>query len=183
VWFACWWIGRTDLTASDSARRAAWIGGVTAAAAIGFLAFRLMTPSNFELPWQPYSPSALANARAEGKTVLVDFTADWCLTCKTNLKFSINRREVRELVDENGVVTLVADWTDGDPSIKQALAELGSRSIPLLAIYPADPGQKVIVLPDVVTPSQVLAALRQAGPSRDAGQSMAEVTPAGSPLN
>jgi thiol:disulfide interchange protein len=182
VWFACWWIGRTKLTASDNARRTAWIGGVTTAAVVGFLAFRLMTPGQFELPWQPYSPAALARARAEGKTVLVDFTADWCLTCKTNLKFSLNRKDVRALVDENQVVTLVADWTDGNPAIKQALAELGSRSIPLLAIYPANPADAVIVLPDVVTPSEVLEALRRAGPSRS-DEAMAEVTPATMPFN
>jgi thiol:disulfide interchange protein/DsbC/DsbD-like thiol-disulfide interchange protein len=183
VWFACWWIGRTELTASDSARRNAWIGGISTAAAIGILAFWLMAPSAAELPWQPYSPAALAKARAEGKTVLVDFTADWCLTCKTNLKFSLNRKDVRTLVDANNVVTLVADWTDGDPTIKHALAELGSRSIPLLAIYPADPAEQVIVLPDLVTSSEVLDALRQAGPSRAASEAMAEVGPAVSPLN
>jgi thiol:disulfide interchange protein len=70
------------------------------------------------------------------------------------------------LVEKNGVVTLVADWTDRNPTIKQSLAELGSRSIPLLAIYPADPEKDVIVLPDLVTSGQVVTALDQAGPSR-----------------
>jgi suppressor for copper-sensitivity B len=76
-------------------------------------------------------------------------------------------------------VTLVADWTDSNPLIKQALADLGSRSIPLLAIYPADTSHDVIVLRDLVTPSEVLDALRQAGPSR-AGGSVATITTAGS---
>ena len=75
-------------------------------------------------------------------------------------------REVRELVDKNDVVALVADWTDRNPMIKDALAELGSRSIPLLAIYPADPAREPIVLPDVVTSGQVIEALEEAGPSR-----------------
>jgi suppressor for copper-sensitivity B len=169
IWFACWWIGRTPLTASDNARRTAWIGGIATAAVIGFLAFRLLTPGEFELPWQPYSPAALAQARADGKTVMVDFTADWCPTCKTNLKLSLNRREVHDLIRENGVVPLVADWTESNPVIKQALAELGSRSIPLLAIYPSDPQQQVIVLRDLVTQAAVVSALRQAGPSRSGG--------------
>jgi thiol:disulfide interchange protein/DsbC/DsbD-like thiol-disulfide interchange protein len=166
VWFACWWIGRTPLTASDNARRAAWAGGVATAAVIGVVAFRMFTPGEFELPWQPYSQATLAQARTDGKTVMVDFTADWCPTCKTNLKLSLNRREVHDLVQQNGVLALVADWTESDPVIKQALAELGSRSIPLLAIYPADPQQQVIVLRDLVTQSEVVGALRQAGPSR-----------------
>jgi thiol:disulfide interchange protein len=86
------------------------------------------------------------------------------------------------LVERNGVVTLIADWTDGNPVIKQALEELNSRSIPLLAIYPADPMQEVIVLPDVVTQSDVLAALRRAGPSRTVGYAQ-EVSAATRPLN
>ena len=168
IWFACWWIGRTPLIAPDHVRYTAWAGGIGVAALVGWISFTMLTPSEHELPWQPYSPAALAQARAEGKTVLVDFTADWCPTCKTNLKFSLNREEVRELVEKNDVVALVADWTDRNPVIKQALAELGSRSIPLLAIYPADPQRKPIVLPDVVTSGQVVEALEEAGPSRPA---------------
>ena len=114
--------------------------------------------------------------------MLVDFTADWCLTCKTNLKLSINRPQVRNLVERNDVVTLIADWTDGNPVIKHALEELNSRSIPLLAIYPADPMQDVIVLPDVVTQYEVLDALRRAGPSRSAGN-MADASATTTPLN
>jgi thiol:disulfide interchange protein len=99
--------------------------------------------------------------------VLVDFTADWCLTCKTNLLFSINREEVREVVEKNDVVTLLADWTDKNDTIKQALHELNSQSIPLLAIYPADPNREVVVLRDLISQSNVLDALAEAGPSLD----------------
>jgi suppressor for copper-sensitivity B len=182
VWFACWLIGRTPLTASEGARRAAWAGGLTTALLVGVLAFRFLTPGQYELPWRPYSPATLAQARAEGKTVLVDFTADWCLTCKTNLKLSINRPQVRDLVERNEVVALIADWTDGNPTIKHALEELNSRSIPLLAIYPADPMQDVIVLPDVVTQTDVLEALNRAGPSRTAGN-VADASATTTPLN
>jgi suppressor for copper-sensitivity B len=128
-------------------------------------AFNFLTPGKLVLPWQPYTRTALATARAEGKTVLVDFTAQWCLTCKTNLKFSINREEVRQRVEENGVVTLLADWTDRNDTIKAALNELGYTSIPLMAIYPADPTREVIILPDLLTQQNVLNALDEAGPS------------------
>lgn len=166
IWFACWWIGRTPITASETQKNAAYFGGLGTAALIGFLAFRLLSPSANQLPWQPYSPDTLAAARAQGKTVLVDFTANWCLTCKTNLKFAINQEEVLEKVEENNVVTLLADWTDRNATIKAALEELDSISIPLMAIYPAG-NSEPIVLPDLLTKQKVLEALDEAGPSLD----------------
>ncbi|MCG8448678.1 MAG: thioredoxin family protein, partial [Pirellulales bacterium] len=123
IWFACWWIGRTPVTATSSAKQTAWIGGVVVATLVGIGAFQILTPGDSVLPWRPYSRAALAEAQAQGKTVLVDFSAQWCLTCKTNLKVAINRAEVKQHVEQNGVVTLLADWTDHNPEIKQALLE------------------------------------------------------------
>jgi thiol:disulfide interchange protein len=179
IWFACWLVGHTPIYAPWRARAAAWLGGILVASAIGYLAFKPAEES--PLPRQPYSPQALAVARAQGKTVMVDFTADWCLTCKSNLKFAINKNEVKELVEQNDVVTLLADWTDENPDIEQALLQLNSRSIPLLVIYPADPKREVIVLRDVVTKSGLLEALAAAGPSMTtnvarAGDEQAAVT-------
>lgn len=165
IWFGCWLVGHVPAYAEPRARAMAWAGGLTVALLVGAGSFKLLTPSESVLPWQPYSTEALAMARAQGKTVMVDFTADWCLTCKTNLKLAINREEVKQLVERNNVVTLLGDWTDKNDSIKQALLELNSQSIPLLAIYPADPTREVVVLRDVVTKSSVLEALTAAGPS------------------
>lgn len=165
IWFACWWIGSTPITAPSSAKMRAWLGGSAVAAILGYAAFSFLTPGDSVLPWQPWSNAALAEARTQGKTVLVDFSAQWCLTCKTNLKVAINREEVKELVEENEVVTLLADWTDKNPEIKQALLEHNSQSIPLLVIYPADPMKAPIVLPDLLSKQQVLDALEAAGPS------------------
>lgn len=164
IWFGCWLIGRTPITATVAQRRNAWLEGIASASVVGLLAFQFLTPSTSMLPWQPYSPQALAAARAEGKTVMVDFTAQWCPTCKTNLKFAINRPKVKEWVEENEVVTLLADWTDRNDMIKQALRELNSQSIPLLAIYPADASKDPIVLPDLLTQNRVLEALAIAAP-------------------
>lgn len=32
--------------------------------------------------WKPYSEAAFKQAQADGKTVVLDFHADWCSTCK-----------------------------------------------------------------------------------------------------
>lgn len=165
LWFACWWIGRTPLTAPGR-RRVAWCGGTLLAAAIGYLAFTVLLWEHV-LPWKPFSPAALAQARAEGKTVMVDFTANWCPNCKTNSRVAIETSAVLKLVQANKVETLLADWTDKSPTIGKALEDLGSGSIPLLAIWPAgEPDDKVIRLPDLIVEREVLDALKAAGPSK-----------------
>ncbi len=166
VWFACWWIGRTPLTASTGWRLAAWVGGPAVAALVGLFAFTMLFQES-KIRWQAFSPEALARAQADGKTVMVDFSANWCPTCKTNLKFAVETDAVGELIKVNEVVPMLADWTDRSPMIKQALNDLGYNSIPVLAIWPARSSQrKVIALADLLLESQVLDALKQAGPSK-----------------
>jgi len=167
IWFGCWWAGRTSLTESLGKKLSAWTQGAVAAAVIGWFGFTMLVERPTILPWQQFAPGAPAELAAAGKTVMVDFSAEWCLTCKANLKFAINTESVRQLVQANGVVPLLADWTDGSPEIGAALESLRSKSIPVLAIYPAGHPEEVLVLRDLVTKAQVLDALKQAGPSRD----------------
>jgi thiol:disulfide interchange protein len=102
--------------------------------------------------------------------VLVEFTADWCLTCKLNLSSAIETDEVSAAIKQNKIVPLLADYTDGSPEIKEMLASLQSKSIPLLAIFPADAPDRPIVLRDVITKGQLLEAIEQAGPSKATSQ-------------
>ena len=105
---------------------------------------------------------------AQGKTVFVDFTADWCLTCKSNEAVALNQPEVKMFVDSNGVVTLKADKTQPSPEIDELLALLGNkgRSIPFYAVFPAVAPNKPILLDGLFTsPGPILQALRAAGPS------------------
>ncbi|MEN6451200.1 MAG: thioredoxin family protein [Thermoguttaceae bacterium] len=167
VWFACWWIGRTPLTASPRVRATAWWGGFATITLVALLSFTLLFWQPI-IPWQRFTPAALEQARAEGKTVMVDFTADWCPNCKANSRFAIERAAVLRLVSANGVVPMLADWTDRSPTIKQTLNDLGCNSIPVLAIWPtAQTGQKPIVLQDLLKERDVLEALKQAGPSKN----------------
>jgi thiol:disulfide interchange protein/DsbC/DsbD-like thiol-disulfide interchange protein len=98
-----------------------------------------------------FSPDALAKARATGKPVFVYFTADWCLSCKANEAGAINREAVQEAFKTKGVITLVGDWTNGDPVITRTLAEHGRNSVPLYLWY-APGAAKPEILPQILTP-------------------------------
>ena len=77
IWFAFWLIGRTPITASVQQRCNAWLEGIATVAIIGTLSFNYLTPRESILSWQPFSPQAVSDARQQGKTVMVDFTANW----------------------------------------------------------------------------------------------------------
>lgn len=98
-----------------------------------------------------FSPAALAEARKTGKPVFVYFTADWCLSCKANEAGAINREAVQEAFRDRGVITLVGDWTNGDPVITRTLAEHGRNSVPLYLWYAPSAAQPEI-LPQILTP-------------------------------
>ena len=101
-----------------------------------------------------FSPDGLATARATGKPVFVYFTADWCLSCKANEAGAINREAVQAAFDKAGVVTLVGDWTNGDPVITRTLAEHGRNSVPLYLWY-APGADKPEILPQILTPGML----------------------------
>jgi thiol:disulfide interchange protein DsbD len=118
------------------------------------------------LPWQPFTRRALEDTVASGATVLVDFTADWCLTCKVLEATVLNTHDVREYVQANHIVTMKADWTDRGKDVANVLKLLGSEQVPVLAIFPASNPNQPIVLRGGYTQRTLLDALKKAGPSK-----------------
>jgi suppressor for copper-sensitivity B len=168
VWFACWWIGKVPIYEDTSKQIWAWVGGCAAAGLIGYASFTFLGPVKHLYEWKPYAPDEIAALQSEGKTVMVDFTADWCPTCQLNFRMAINTQRLKEVVEQNQIVPMLADWTDPSEAIERNLAILNSKSIPLLAIYPAGKPGEVIVLRDVITESQLVEALEKAGASTTA---------------
>ena len=120
------------------------------------------------IPWEPFSQARLEELINHGKTVFVDFTADWCLTCKSNEAVAIETAEVRELLRSRGIVALRADKTEPAPEVDKTLRLLGNSaaSIPFYAVFPAGRPQKPITLDGVFTsPKPIVDALTAAGAS------------------
>lgn len=118
------------------------------------------------LGFAPFSVDALNKELSANKTVLLDFTANWCLTCKVNEATVINTDAVKNTIKELKVVTMKADWTNQDPDITKLLAKFGRSGVPLYVIYPAGKPSEPIVLPEVITVDMVVAKLKEAGPSQ-----------------
>ncbi len=178
IWAGCWWIGRVPLTAELGKKTIGWATGIAVAAVLGGGAFAALRPVEPVLPWQGFTVAAVEKAKNEGKTVMIDFTADWCLTCKTNLKFAVDTKKTLEVVEKYDVVPFLADWTKPSDEIKKTLNDLGSNSIPVLAIYPAGQPDKPIILRDLLTQQDVIDALEQAGASTPAAASSADASAA-----
>jgi len=118
------------------------------------------------IPWQPYDPGEIAGRVRDGMTVFVDYTAEWCASCKTNEATSLNIMETRDLMRELGVVPYRADFTNSNPQIKEDFKRLGRQGVPIYAIYRPGNLEQPILLPELLTPGIVAEGLRSAGPSR-----------------
>ena len=88
------------------------------------------------IEWVPFSARELSALQASGKSVFVDFTADWCITCKFNERTAIDTPAVRQLLREKNVVPMRADWTNANPEITAALKNFGRVGVPFYVIYP-----------------------------------------------
>ena len=111
---------------------------------------------------QPWDEEAVAAALKAGQPVFIDFTADWCLTCKFNERTVLAREPVRAAFARHQVAFFVADWTRRDARIAAKLAEHGRAGVPLyLVISPSRPGQPE-VLPELLSAELVIEAVARA---------------------
>jgi thiol:disulfide interchange protein DsbD len=107
---------------------------------------------------EPWSEQRVAELRAQGRTVFVDFTADWCITCKVNEHVAIDTAAVRQAFAAQDVAWLEGDWTRADPAITAVLMRYQHSGVPLYLVYVK--GGEPKVLPQVLTPSIVLDSLK-----------------------
>jgi thiol:disulfide interchange protein DsbD len=108
-----------------------------------------------------FSEQRLADLRGAGRVVLVNMTADWCVTCKANEKTVFERDGFRETLADTDAVYMVGDWTDVDPAITAYLQRYRAVGVPLYVVYPRGGGEGE-VLPTVLTPELVRRALQRA---------------------
>jgi thiol:disulfide interchange protein DsbD len=153
------WLWGEFVQRGRSRRGLAAVASIGLVAGVGIYAF---ARGSDQIQWQPWSQSAVAQAQSQGHPVLVDFTADWCLTCQVNKKVALEVPSVRAKLKQVGSVNLVGDYTRLPDSITSELNHYNRAGVPLVLVFPGKADAPPEVLPEVLTPGIVLAALDQA---------------------
>lgn len=109
--------------------------------------------------WYRYSEKLVADFAKSGRTVFIDVTADWCLTCKANEAAVLSGSEFLRKMDSAGVARVKADWTRETPEVNALLKSMGKSGVPAYAIYPHGDAGKQFVLPELLTTDAILEKL------------------------
>ncbi|MDR1486194.1 MAG: thioredoxin family protein [Planctomycetaceae bacterium] len=170
VWFLCWLVGRLDYVSSVRERLFAWVVSLVVVCAAVLFSFdipvidnpyTLQSAMSARLRGGEEKPFTVANyesAVAAGRYVIVDFTADWCVTCKVLEATILNSKNVKKAIEDKRVIFMVADCTrEGEAT--EFLRKLGPGQVPVLAFFDPKNPSKPIVLRGLYTRQSVLKIL------------------------
>jgi thiol:disulfide interchange protein DsbD len=99
---------------------------------------------------EPFSHARLDALRAEGRPVLVNMTAAWCITCLFNERTALAAPAIAARFASGEVAYLKGDWTNRDPVVSDYLRGFGRAGVPLYVFYPRGGGAPEI-LPQVLS--------------------------------
>ena len=101
--------------------------------------------------WFRYSPDLIEEFAKAKRTVFIDVTADWCLTCKANEAAVLDDDDFIRAMDSLNVALVKADWTRETKEVNALLQSMEKSGVPAYAIYPAGNASQQIVLPELLT--------------------------------
>lgn len=110
--------------------------------------------------WLRYSPELVEVYAKQGKTIFIDVTADWCITCKANEAAVLSGAKFLQAMDSAGVIRMKADWTRETPEVNALLRSMGKSGVPAYAIYPQGDISRQHVFPELLTTDAILEKVR-----------------------
>jgi thiol:disulfide interchange protein DsbD len=155
---AIWLVVRTWQFTTKPGRRVFWtFAGLILGAVGGWVGVNFS--SHGPIDWVGYTPERLAAATKDGKVVVLDFTAEWCLNCKALENGVLHRSDIVALFKSGKAIPMRVDLTGDNTNGATKLKELQWVGIPLLAIY--GPSQPEPLKYDTYTVQTVLDAVAQ----------------------
>jgi thiol:disulfide interchange protein len=158
LWFVCWLFGEQQLAGRVKKRN--YIISLVILGLVILFSYQIPgVPNSYTLEsamrvriyghqgehWQPYSKAAFESAHTSGKTVIVDFTADWCVNCKALEAMVLQSEAILTLLDEKQIVSLTGDCTRNGEAM-ELLLQLGPFQVPTLAIFdPKNPAKPTVI--------------------------------------
>jgi len=145
------WI-RTRTTKNNTIRRGVRLATVALLTASIFWTMPSQTEAN---AWEEFNPVQLSQ-RIGKEQIFVDFTADWCPTCKVLEATVLTNDNIAHWKKEYGIAFIKVDMTERDPEAEALLRALGSMSIPTAALFTiGEESGSPLVLRDLYTKSQL----------------------------
>jgi len=176
---ACWIVGQwLRLDTGATRRRVVWCSALVVVAlsygvflhpvlaAERALRSDMQGPREEGLAWIDFSTAEVERIVGSGQTVFIDFTAEWCWTCKVNERAVLMDEEVRAKFIEDDVALVKADWTNNNPEITRLLRAFGRSGVPLYVVFPGGRLDAPLVLPEIIGVELVLEKLAEASALR-----------------
>ncbi|GAK87777.1 membrane protein, suppressor for copper-sensitivity ScsB [Vibrio ponticus] len=114
-----------------------------------------------DLPWQKLQADKIESLTRQGKTVFVEVTADWCITCKANKIGVVLQDPVYTALQQPNMVLMLGDWTTPNPNVTEYLQSHGRYGVPFNIVYGPKAPQG-IPLPVILSEKQVMDAISRA---------------------
>lgn len=109
-------------------------------------------------PWVKFKKQDIKKHLSEGKTVIVDITANWCISCKINKITTFKNPDVIKKLSQKNIVAMRGDWTDRNNSILLYLNSYNRFSIPFIVVY-SPQSSEVKILPSILKPNDIIKNL------------------------
>jgi thiol:disulfide interchange protein DsbD len=137
--------------------------GAFSVGAIFLCAFWAFLPAQKEaVAWAEFSDSRFRSDLGQ-KNMIVEFTADWCPTCKVLERTTLAAPNLLPIIEQYSLTAVKVDMTHKNEAQQKLLKSLHSASIPLLAVFPAgERASAPVILRDIYSVTDLHLALRQA---------------------
>lgn len=111
--------------------------------------------------WQTFDEMEIHKQVAKGNVVIVDITADWCITCKFNKLRVLHNQKITDMLSQSNIIAMRGDITKPNPDIMKYLGKNNRFAIPFNAVYGPN-AKKGLLASELLSTEELLTLIRQA---------------------